>query len=178
MSLAPKTQSQGLHRCGHLLGQRLDLFVIPTPIHPVVHISQEHPNTYAAEKYQVSPCWTWQPREGAVLLYCGFSRYIQVACSELLGKALSSAVSCSNGYPLLIKDYSFNQYHFFAGLCGLRCGWKFHGLFPRQEAQYSLWVPSFSPGYYCPGQVTFGPWRDNPIVLGYPWLLRHKPHIN
>lgn len=85
-------------------------------------------------------------------LYCGLSGHFQVACSELLGKALSSAVSCSNGYPLLIKDYSFNQYHFFSGLCGLRCGSKFHGNFPRQEAQYFLWVPSFSPGYYCPGQ--------------------------
>ncbi len=119
-------------------------------IHPVVHFSQEHPNTSAAEKYQDSPCWTWATQGSGVVFTVAW--HIQVACSELLGKALSSAVTLvaltATLYWLRIIC-SINT-TFFSGLCGLSCGWKFHGVFPMQEAQYSLWVLSFSPGYYCP----------------------------
>ncbi len=107
-------------------------------------------------------------------LYCGLAHSSRLFRAFGESPVLCSYPSCSNGYALLIKEYSF----IFAGLCGLRCGWKFHGVFPMQEAQYFLWVLSFSPCYYCPGQVTFGPWRDDPIVIGYPWLLWHKPHFN
>ncbi len=60
-------------------------------IHPVVRISQELPNTSAVEKYQDSPCWTWATRGSGVAFTVAW--HIQVACSELLGKALSSAVT-------------------------------------------------------------------------------------